>query len=177
MTPLVPAAAIMAGGRAERMGGVAKPFLPVAGEAMLSRTAAAATRVARHVVAALSPYTLGAAGCPPLLDACILLPGLGYPRDLAILASLVEARPLLVLPGDAPCLTHRLLRWFISRALGLAAAVATLTHRGMPLGVSLIVSRSSWEPWETLEAPEWAAQELVNVNTWSDYRRAVEACG
>ncbi len=158
------------------MGGVVKPALRVCGEAIIERVVRAALRVARSVVVALSGYTLpllkdycGAPG----VTACIELGGRGYPEDLRLAVNAVRARPLLVLPGDTPFITPRLLEWFIGRASRLDADLVTLVARGSgPLGVSL-VKGWGWS-WATIEAP--ASPELLNVNTWRDYAEAVGRC-
>ncbi|WP_168371278.1 NTP transferase domain-containing protein [Pyrodictium occultum] len=170
------AAVIMAGGRARRLGGVAKPLLRVCGSTILERVAAAALEAARRVAVALSPYTLPAAKplCPRLpVDACMELPGAGYPADMRLAAEAVRARPLLFLPADTPFLSPRRLRRFVREAVAAAAGLATLEAGGRgPLGVSLLLG--GWEPWVTIRQ-EWGP-DLLNVNTPEDLVEAERLC-
>jgi adenosylcobinamide-phosphate guanylyltransferase len=175
LTATVPAAVVMAGGRAERMGGVAKPALPLCGKPMVGWVVDAARTVARRVVVASSPYTsreLRLAGVCWQADACIELSGKGYHVDVGLAANIIAARPLLVLPADTPFLTGELLREFIARGLEAGACLVTLEAERGPLGISLI--SCGWTPWTTIHVD--LGVHGLNVNTWRDYAEALKLC-
>jgi adenosylcobinamide-phosphate guanylyltransferase len=166
----------MAGGRGSRFGSALKPFLRVCGRTVLERVVAVARRVSERVVVALSPYTLPAATglCPGLnVDACIELPGSGYPHDMRLAAEIVKARPLLFLPADTPFLDPRKLEGFIEEALATGAGLVTLEagDRG-PLGISLLAG--GFEPWTSIRKP-WGP-DLLNINTPKDLAEAERLC-
>ena len=169
-------AVIMAGGRATRMGGVAKPMLPVCGEPMLVRVARVAMSVAQSIVVAASPFTANevrSACSLGFIDSCVVLSGSGYPEDVALVARLIPHRPLLVLPSDTPFLSASALRDFINKAMRIGNGLVTLeTSKAGPIGVSLLLS--GFEPWRSIvvkHSPTW-----LNVNTWRDYVEAEKLC-
>jgi adenosylcobinamide-phosphate guanylyltransferase len=171
----VPAAVVMAGGRARRMGGVAKPALPLCGKPMTVWVVEAARAVARAVVIAASPYTsrsLLEAGACREADACLEFSGRGYPGDLRAAVDAVARRPLLILPSDTPLLTPRILRTFVERALQLNACLVTLEGEHGPIGVSLV--KCGWAPWATVRMS--LGVYGLNVNTWRDYVEAERVC-
>jgi len=63
-------AIVLAGGRASRLGGAAKPLLEVDGETLLTRTVAAA----HHVVAAAAPQQVAVAAPAPVAAAPVAAP-------------------------------------------------------------------------------------------------------
>jgi len=171
------AAVIMAGGQGSRLGGALKPLLRVCGRTILERVVAVARSVSERVVVALSSYTLPAAVglCPGLnVDACIELPGSGYPHDMRLAAGIVRTRPLLFLPSDTPFLDPKRLEDFIEEALATSAGLVTLEARDQgPLGISLLAR--GFEPWTSIRQP-WGP-DLLNINTSKDLAEAERLCG
>ena len=174
MTRLV--AAIMAGGKATRMGGVAKPMLPVCGEPMLIRVARAAMGIASNITVFASPFTINYMRdvCSlSFIDSCIMLTGNGYPDDIALVARLIRSRPLLVLPSDTPFLSVSALKDFVEKASKIGSGLVTLETSGSgPIGVSLLLT--GFKPWKSIvveHSPSW-----LNINTWRDYVEAEKLC-
>lgn len=161
----------MAGGKASRMGYVAKPLMHVCGKPLIEHVIEAARQVTSRIVIALSqsspPELVGYCGYVE----CIMTPGTGYPEDLGIILSMIRQRPLLVLPADLAWIDGDTLRKFITRAAGVEAGVATMVCRGEPQGISLIKGDSM--DWVDIEVD----CNFINVNTWKDLEEAKKRCG
>lgn len=120
------AAVVLAGGGARRMGGAAKPALPVAGTPLLARVLAAAEYARPRIV--VGPLEL-----TPLLPHGVSLtiedpPGGGPVAGLAAGVALLTnaVRDVAVLAADLPFLSPKVLGGLRSH-LGLEADVAVLT--------------------------------------------------
>ena len=170
------AAVIMAGGMGSRLGSPSKPLLRICGKTMLERSVAVARDLSKHVVVALSPHTISTvkALCPELnVDACIGLPGGGYPGDMLLIADIVRARPLLFLPADMPLLNPPRLMSFIEEAMAMDMGLVTLEAGDEgPLGISLLIR--GFKPWRSVQQP-WGP-DLLNVNTADDLAEARRLC-
>ncbi len=170
------AAVIMAGGRGSRMGFVAKPLLRPCNKPVIEHVASIASMVAERVVVAASRHTVRELRrlCPRLpVDACIELGGRSYPEDIRLALNALRARPLLILPGDAPLITREAVEWFTGRAAKINADIVTLVVRGSgPIGVSLV--KSDGERWANVETDP--SPHLLNMNTWMEYAEAAEKC-
>lgn len=161
---------VMAGGRGLRMGGAEKPLLAPCGKPMLY----VALEAARPLCEELRVFTsrrapLTASLCPSLGVECVGGAG-DYVADLA--AALSPPFPVLVLPADLPLLAPETLAEFLKLARELPLPVLNLVGEAGPSGISLF---NSW-------GGEWGdvrlgREALLDVDTWEDYRRAVELCG
>ena len=157
------------------MGGAVKPALPLCGKPMISWVLEAAEAVAKSVVVAASPYTLNALkrlGVCERVDGCLELSGKGYWADISYAASIVRARPLLVVPSDTPFITPNILGEFISRALEAEACLVSLEGERGLIGVSLL--KCGWKPWANVRLG--LGVHGLNVNTWRDYVEAWRLC-
>ncbi len=175
----VAAAAVMAGGKARRMGGALKPLVNVCGAPMILWVIKAALSVSRHVAVVTSPRTTHPllTHVPALINDprihIIETPGDGYVNDLRVVTASLR-KPLLVLPADVPLITADHLRSFLNAAKDFPNAnVVTLIVEGVgPVGISLF--RSEGGDWAsvTVSSDRW----LMNINTWEDLRRAEALC-
>ncbi len=121
-------AAILAGGRATRLGGVAKPLLTVGGERIVDRQVALLARLAREVIL-VAPSPLAGVQARAVPDR---RPGRGPLAGLeaALLAS--DADALLVVAGDMPALAPSLLA-HLAAAPEADAVVPFVGGRAEPL--------------------------------------------
>ncbi len=159
-------AVVMAGGRAERMGGVVKPLLRVCGKPLIEHVLGP-LEGAWRIILALSRYTVeGLRGYCRRYN-CIYTSGAGYPWDLGEVLASILYRPLIIVPADIVGLGPWLLK--LAEDVG-DRSIYTVKCGGRPLGVSIIPGRG-WD-WEDLEAE----CRVVNVNTWEDLERAEQAC-
>jgi molybdenum cofactor guanylyltransferase len=125
------AAAILAGGRATRMGGAPKPLLEVAGARVIDRQLAALRRIVGEVLIVTNdPAIFDGVGARIVLDR---RPGLGPLAGLeaAILAS--GAQALVVVGGDMPALAPGALELVRDFAPEADAAVPFVAGRPEPL--------------------------------------------
>jgi len=171
--------AIMAGGKARRMGGALKPLVSVCGAPMISWVIKAALSVSRYVVIATSPRTtqslitrVPAHADDPRIHV-IETTGDGYVNDLRVVTASLR-KPLLVLPADVPLVTADHLRSFLSAAEGFpnADVVTLITDGAGPVGISLF--RSEGGAWASVSAGD--DPRLTNINTWEDLRMAEALC-
>ncbi len=175
----VAVAAVMAGGKARRMGGVLKPLINVCGAPMIQRVIESALRISRHVAVITSPRTTH-----PLISKVSSLvndphlhlieaPGEGYVSDLRVATASLR-KPLLILPADVPLVTPAHLQSFLELAGRFPSAdVVTLVVEGRgPVGISLF--RSEGGCWASVVFRDDGM--LTNVNTWEDLRRVEAVC-
>ncbi len=173
---------VMAGGKAERLGGVEKPVIKVCGnKTMVETVVDVAKAVSSKVFVSLSPHnTLTREVLRRVRDVTIInAGGRGYVEDLRTSLRLISNYPVLTLPADMPFLTRELLLGFISEALSKEAEVVTLTvgrgcprlRRG-PRGVALFKApEGRWANVEMCRYPE-----LLDVDTWDDLKEARKLC-
>lgn len=167
--------AVMAGGRASRLGGVEKPLLSVCGEPMLFRVLDAASRVCRRILLVYSRHTpsLGALCRSGALRGveCLEGSGEGYVSDLREALRLLSP-PVLVLPADMPHIRWEYLEDFIVKAMASPGVVVNMSTPRGPTGVALF--KEPGGPWWEVEYPENPA--LIDVDTPRDLEEAEEAC-
>ncbi len=166
---------IMAGGRAERLGGVVKPLLVVCGKTILERVVNASKPMGR-VIVAYTRYTESVAlECRRLGVECVKTSGRGYVSDLDE-ALLIIGLPALVLPCDTPFITTSILEEFLEKALACREDVVTLEacrdRECKPLGISFFRKRKG--SWKTIRF-EWR-RELLDIDTEKDLAEAREYC-
>lgn len=123
-------AAVLAGGRARRLGGVAKPLVSVGGETVLTRQAAALATlgaVPRLVTPHADPYrTSGLAIVSDLVDA-------GALGALYTALATADTRYVMVLAGDLPFVTAPFLRSLLDARHAWDAVVPAPGGRWQPL--------------------------------------------
>jgi molybdopterin-guanine dinucleotide biosynthesis protein A len=123
-------AAVLAGGRARRLGGVAKPLLPLGGETVLARQVAALAAlgaVPRLVTSQPEPYlATGLAIVPDLVEA-------GALGALYTALATAETRYVLVLAGDLPFVTAPFLASLLEARHEWAAVIPAPGGRWQPL--------------------------------------------
>jgi molybdopterin-guanine dinucleotide biosynthesis protein A len=185
-------AAILAGGRARRLGGADKAQLDVGGRRMVDRQVAALAPLVDEVL--LVGARAAAAGTRAIADA---QPGRGPLAGLV--AALAAARPgtdaLLVVGCDLPFLDERLLRLVRDHAPAAAAVVPRVGGRPQPLharyrcgiltqvearlarGALRLVElldelEVAWLDEATLRAVDPTLRGLTNVNTPEDLAAA-----
>jgi molybdenum cofactor guanylyltransferase len=125
------AAAILAGGRASRLGGVAKPLLTVGGQRIIDRALA----VLRPLVDEVVILADDAAPFAPLGLRVIpdRRPGLGPLAGLEAALLAVDAEELLLVGGDMPALSPRVVAHVLAAAPGADAVVPFTAGRPEPL--------------------------------------------
>ena len=107
------AAAIIAGGRGRRLGGLDKSRLAVGGRRIIERQLAALSQVAPHIlVVSDNPHRFRACGLRVCGD---LLPGAGPLGGLHAALTRSPSRRTLVVAGDLPFLSGAFLRHLSSR--------------------------------------------------------------
>ena len=129
------AAAILAGGRAQRMGGALKGLLEVGGRAIMLREVAALAQVASEVLVVagdLDPFRAALAGAPVSWVAD-REPGLGPLAGLDAAFAATTAGELLVVGCDLPFLDVRLLERVRDAAPDADAVVPRVNGRPQPL--------------------------------------------
>lgn len=123
-------AAVLAGGRARRLGGVAKPLLAVGGRTVLARQAAALRALGatpRLVTPLGEPYaSSGFAIVPDLVDA-------GALGALYTALATADTRYVLVLAGDLPFVTAPFLASLLEQRHAWEAVVPAPGGRWQPL--------------------------------------------
>lgn len=191
--PIVPAAAILVGGRGERLGRGPKPLLRVGNQTILDRQLRAVREAAIQQVLLVgrwsSPPVAGLRHVPDVLDSSGALVGL-YSALLAATAPIV-----IVLAGDLPFVTASLLRRLADVTSGEDAVVPRTRGRWHPLcagyrrqtalRIKARIDRGELRVsafLADLRVRELAAHELspmdpdgmglMNVNTPDDLRRA-----
>ncbi len=166
---------IMAGGRAERLGGVVKPLLVICGKTILERVVSASRPLGRVVVAYTRHTKSVARECKRLGVGCIETSGGDYVSDLDEALSRTGL-PALVLPCDTPFLTTSVLREFLEKALACNEDVITLeacrNGECKPLGISFF--REKKGSWKTIRF-EWRP-ELLDIDTEKDLEEARKYC-
>jgi molybdopterin-guanine dinucleotide biosynthesis protein A len=192
MMPTSVAAAILAGGRARRMGGTVKGTLMIGGARIVDRQIEALRQVADPifiVTAEPAPFaSLGLDTVPDVVPGCGALGGI----YTAIVRS--PRSRTLVVAGDLPCLPVRLLERLVRESAAdvvvargprgyeplcavYSAACAAPIRRRLETGVLRAsdlpdgVRIEEIEP-ETLAAYDPEGLLFVNVNTPHDYERA-----
>ena len=106
------AAAILAGGRARRMGGVAKPLLEVDGRAIVDRLVDALAPYAGEIVVAVADVAQAPPGLRAIVD---VVPGAGPLAGLAAARAAVAAPWLVAVAGDMPYVTAEVIAALLAR--------------------------------------------------------------
>ncbi len=185
-------AALLAGGRASRLGGLAKGLLRLEGEAIVARAARLFDRLfAGTLLVANDPAPYAALGLPAFPD---LVAGKGAPGGLH--AALAAARTPWVFTAacDMPFLAEAPIRWLAARREGAAAVAVVWAGRLEPLhafwsrealpAVDRLVRQGDPSMWQLATAlgarfvseAEWREVDpeglsFVNVNTPEDAAR------
>jgi molybdopterin-guanine dinucleotide biosynthesis protein A len=134
------AAAILAGGRARRMGGAHKGLLEVGGRTIVARQVEAlAPLVSEVLLVAGDPEPYRACGARLVVDRT---PGRGPLSGIDAAFAASEAESLLVLGCDLPFLDGRLLALVRDRAPGAAAVVPRVG--GRPQALHARYGRAVW---------------------------------
>ena len=196
MTATVYAAAIIAGGRGRRLGGLDKSHLVIGGRRIIDRQLAVLGQIAPRVLVVTDDHhrfrTSGLQVCDDVL------PGAGPLGGLHTALTRSPGRRTLVVAGDLPFLTGAFLRHLVARAphadavvprnasglqplcavydKGCAEAVRARIERGM----HRLVDLAGWLRVTEVGPDEVAAFDpdgmlLFNVNTPADHARAA-AC-
>lgn len=165
---------VMAGGRATRMGGIAKPLLELCGKPLILWVTRRLESVCRRIIVVYSRATSGIRElCSGALGPVECVEGMGgYVEDLRLALSLVSL-PALVTPSDTPFIDHHILLDFIEKALLKPEPVINLVdvERG-PVGVTLFKDRGgSWS-----DVIIKGGYRLLDVDTWDDYEEARRIC-
>jgi len=165
---------VMAGGRATRMGGVAKPLLDVCGKPVVYWVVRALWGLCRRVVVVYSKATQAVGElCRGPLGPVECIEGVGgYVEDLRLSLNLASP-PILVVPADTPFIDRNILEFFVTRALLAPEPVVNLVdvERGA-VGVTLFKDRGG--PWTDVTIR--GGYKLLDINTWQDYEEAVRLC-
>jgi molybdopterin-guanine dinucleotide biosynthesis protein A len=190
------AAAIIAGGRALRLGGVAKPFIEVGGRTIAARQLEVLRPMFRRVVAVVAG---GADGAPwSALGVEVLADAADGGGPLAGVAAALAAVPpedaVVCVAGDLPFLAPALLAAVRDRAPGADAVAPRAGGVPQPLCAryaarlagearariasgrlalhDLLAGRAVWVEGEDLRALDPGGEGLLNVNTAADLARA-----
>jgi molybdenum cofactor guanylyltransferase len=182
------AAAILAGGRGKRLGGVAKGLVRVSGEPIVARQLRAlAPLVADVAIVAADPQPYAAFGARLIVD---LHPGAGPLAGIEAALAASDADALVVLACDLPFVDEALVR-ALRDAEPADAVVARLDGKAQPLAaryarsilpqVQRRLSRDKLRMLDLVAAldPRWidfpaGTRALFNVNTPDDVTRAEE---
>ena len=194
MTATVHAAAIIAGGRGRRLGGLDKSELVVGGRRIIERQLAVLGQVAPHVLVVTDDHHRFRASGLRVCGDC--LPGTGPLGGLHTALTRSPARRTLVVAGDLPFLSGAFLRHLAGRAAHADAVVPRNAAGLQPLcavydrgcaeairarieaGRRRLVDLASWLRVTEVGPDEVAAFDpdgmlLFNVNTPADHARAV----
>jgi molybdopterin-guanine dinucleotide biosynthesis protein A len=114
-------AAILAGGRARRMGGVAKPLLEVEGRTILARLTDALAPHAREIVVAVADAAQAPPGYRAIVDAAR---DAGPLAGIAAARAATDARWLVAIAGDMPFVTGEVVAALLARCADDVDAVA-----------------------------------------------------
>jgi molybdopterin-guanine dinucleotide biosynthesis protein A len=189
------AAAIIAGGRARRLGGVAKPFLRVGGRTIAERQLAVLrplfSRVLAVVAEAADAAPWGELGIATVADA---VPGAGPLAGVAAaLASLPAGASVVCVAGDLPFLAPRLLAALRDADAGALTVVPRVDGRAEPLcaryatrllseaqarladgrlALHRLIEEAGQPLWLDGEALDADGRAFLNVNTAQDLARA-----
>ncbi|MEM1685979.1 MAG: NTP transferase domain-containing protein [Acidilobaceae archaeon] len=165
---------IMAGGRGERMGFIAKPLLELCSKPIILWVVEALRSICSRIIIVYSRWTSqirdycsGALG----IVECIEGEGEGYVKDLRLALNLVTL-PALIAPSDIPFLKREILEDFITKALIIPQPIVNLYGPQGPTGVSLFKSYSG--EWANIEIS--GGYTLIDVDTWRDYEEARRIC-
>ncbi|MDM7275453.1 MAG: NTP transferase domain-containing protein [Thermoprotei archaeon] len=165
---------VMAGGKATRMGGVVKPLLDVCGVPMIVRVVRSISGACRGTYVVYSKWTKALEDlCSGVLESvvCVEGGGEGYVEDLKMALNLVSL-PTLVVPADIPFLNSAILEDFIVKAMLKPEPIVNLsTEKGLT-GISLF--KQTEGPWADVIIKR--STPLIDVDTWDDYREAIEKC-
>lgn len=165
---------VMAGGKATRMGGVAKPLLDVCGVPMIVRVARSLSEICSRIYIIYSKWTRDIKDlCSGSLGNAMCVEGGGesYVEDLKLALNLVSL-PALVTPADIPFLSPVILEDFIVKAMLKPEPIVNLTTEKGLIGVSLF--KRTTGPWTDITMS--GESSLVDVDTWEDYREVIGRC-
>ena len=194
MTATVYAAAIIAGGRGRRLGGLEKSRLVIGGRPVIDRQLAVLGQVATHVLVVTDDHHRFSASGLQVCDD--VLPGAGPLGGLHTALTRSPGRRTLVVAGDLPFLTGAFLRHLAARAPHADAVVPRNAAGLQPLcavydrgcaetirarietGGRRLVDLAGWLRVTEVGPDEVAAFDpdgmlLFNVNTPADHARAV----
>ena len=122
------AAAILAGGRARRMGGVAKPLLEIDGRSILDRQLEALAPHASEIAIAVAELAQAPPGLRAIVDGA---PGHGPLAGIAAARAALTAPWMIALAGDMPYVTADVIAALLARCGPGVDAVAPLVN-GLP---------------------------------------------
>jgi molybdopterin-guanine dinucleotide biosynthesis protein A len=122
------AAAILAGGRARRMGGVAKPLLAVGGVTILDRLLAALAPHAGEIAIAVADPSQAPPGLRAIVDHA---PGNGPLAGIAAARAALAAPWMIAIAGDMPYVTSDVIAALLARCAPEIDAVAPMVN-GLP---------------------------------------------
>ena len=122
------AAAILAGGRARRMGGVAKPLLEIDGRTILDRQLAALAPHAGEIAIAVADPAQAPPGLRAIVDAS---PGNGPLAGIAAARAALTAPWMIAIAGDMPYVTSEVIAALLDRCGDQIDAVAPMVN-GLP---------------------------------------------
>lgn len=193
------AAAIIAGGRARRLGGVSKPFLAVGGESIAARQLSILRPLFARVLAVVAEpadvAAWAALGVAAVVDG---VPDAGPLAGVAAALAAAEGADVVCVAGDMPFLSPVLLRVLRDRAPDAAAVAPRTGGRPEPLcaryGFRLLAEAQArlgdgrlalhallqetattvWLDDAELAALDPAGGALLNVNDADDLARAQE---
>ena len=190
------AAAIIAGGRARRLGGLGKPFLEVAGTAIADRQLAVLRPLFNRVIAVVADAADAAPwqdrGVETVTDA---VPGAGPMAGVAAALAAAAGGCVVCVAGDLPFLSPALLAALRDEAPGAAAVAPRAAGRAEPLcaryGARCLPALQArladgrlalhalleeldtvWLDGEALAALDPGGRSFLNVNTPEDLARA-----
>jgi adenosylcobinamide-phosphate guanylyltransferase len=170
----IPSMLVMAGGKGTRIGNSEKYLLEFGGKTIIETLLEATMQMVDVVYLSTVP------GRKVLMDICVRLNvitligrGASYVDDLVSAVRSIGRFPLLVIPGDIVLLNKHFLHQFIEIAKESEKALVNLYANGELSGISLIKRRpvdSEELPYEDIN---FQGSNLINVNTWKDYERAL----
>ena len=198
MTTTVYAAAIVAGGRGRRLGGLDKSQLVIGGRRIIDRQLAVLGQVAPRVLLVTDDHNRFRTSGLPVCDD--VLPGAGPLGGLHTALTRSPGRRTLVVAGDLPFLSGAFLRHLAGRAPYADAVVPRNAAGLQPLcavydrgcaeairarietGRRRLVDLAGWLSVTEVGPDEVAAFDpdgmlLFNVNTPADHARAVSCAG
>jgi molybdopterin-guanine dinucleotide biosynthesis protein A len=123
-------AAILAGGRGERLGGATKALITVAGRRIVDRQLAVLQPIADEILLVGPAAELAGVAARLVPD---LRPGLGPLAGLEAALAATRAEQLLVVAGDLPALSARALALLVAAAPEADAVVPRVAGRAEPL--------------------------------------------
>jgi len=151
-------AAILAGGRGERLGGVAKPLVTVAGRRIVDRQLAVLAPIAEEILIVGAPPGIEGVGARLVPDR---RPGQGPLAGLEAALQATRADQLIVVAGDLPALSPRALALLVEASPDADAVVPRVAGRAEPLHARY-ARRTLAEVRARLDAGERALHRMLD---------------